>query len=56
MRRACAVLVPLCLCYAIADGAWTIQLKDVRDDIGNFYDSNPGTEAIEHYEWNLELW
>ena len=39
----------------LEDGRWTIQLKDVRDDIGNFYDANPATPDIEHDEWTIEL-
>lgn len=31
-------------------------LKDVRDEIGNFYDSDTGTTEIEHHEWKIHLW
>jgi len=41
---------------SLADGTWTVQLKDVRDEIGNFHDTNTGTQDIDHYEWEVELW
>lgn len=37
------------------DGQWTIQLKDVRDEIGNFLDTETGTPIIDHYEWTINL-
>ena len=40
---------------SLADGTWVVRLKDVRDEIGNFYDANTGTTTIEHDEWTVEL-
>ena len=40
---------------SLADGAWTIQLKDVRDEIGNFYGANLTTGHVDHYEWTINL-
>jgi hypothetical protein len=36
----------------LADGEWTIQLKDVRDEIGNF---NTGPADSDHPEWQISL-
>ncbi len=40
---------------SLDDGTWTIQLRNVRDEIGNFYDDNTNTKGVEHYEWTVEL-
>lgn len=41
---------------SLADGTWTTQFKDVRDEIGNFYDADPVTSSIEHYKWDMDLY
>ena len=35
------------------NGEWTIQLWDVRDEIGNFYDLGPYAET---YEWTISIY
>ncbi len=40
----------------LSDGAWTIRLTDVRDEIGNYYDADPATPGVQHDEWNIELY
>jgi hypothetical protein len=41
---------------SLVDGTWTFQLKDVRDEIGNFYGSNPAAGTIDHYKWDMDLY
>ena len=41
----------------LKDGTWTIQLKDVRDEIGNFYDEGDDpADGIQHKEWTIDLY
>jgi hypothetical protein len=39
----------------LEDGQWNIQIKDVRDEIGNFFDADKNTGAIVHKSWNITI-
>ena len=41
---------------SLDDGQWKVELKDVRDDIGNFLDVDGGTSGVQHYSWNITLY
>jgi len=40
----------------LADGRWTIQVRDIYDGVGNYFDADPSTDRSEPYETEIELW